>query len=278
MLRGLPHLTKYMPEPKNSHRLIPDPDNEPDFYAISSKHPLPDDPYFDMAKPEETSKKPPENEPLATPRLVSETSWFNDQMPPAKRSSLESNMYNVAAAASAQVSTAPSPLVSYADNVPGLVAAASRGKANTQPMMPSEGSWFNGQHVLANPSALTFKDDDVTVTSLLAAATAAMVHKVPTPLAACSIPLVAPRLYGDATSILSQLQDVINENNKFLLVAALQAGLLGSGGGFSQLRAHQQAPLFDQKSIDAQTIALASMLRSQTTSFGVQIGENLNGR
>jgi hypothetical protein len=276
MLRGLPHLTKYMPEPKNSQRLIPDPDNEPDFYAISSKHPLPDDPYFDMANPEETSKQPPENE--ATPRLASETSWFNDQMPPAKRPSLEVNVCNVAAATEAQVSTAPSPLVSYADIVPGLVAAASRGKANTRPMMPSEGFWFNGQYVLANPSTLIFKDEDVTVTSLLAAATAAILHKVPTPLAASSVPpLAAPRLYGDTTSILSQLQDVINENNKLLLVAALQAGL-GGGGGLSQPRAHQQAPVFDQKNIDAQTIALASMLRSQTASFGVQMGEDFNSR
>jgi hypothetical protein len=278
MLRGLPHLTKYMPEPKNSQRLIPDPDNEPDFYAISSKHPLPDDPYFDMAKPEETSKKkPPANEPLATPRLASEASWFNDQMPPAKRPSLESNVYNIAAATAALVSTAPSPLVSYADNAPGLVAAALRGKANKRPMMPSEGSWFNGQHVLGNPSALIFKDEDVTATNLLAAATAAMVHKVHTPMAACSVPLAAPR---QSSSILSQLQDVINENNKMLLVAAMQAGFgSGGGGGLSQPRAQQQAPVLDQKSIDAQTIALASMLRSQkTTSFGVQMGEDFNRR
>jgi hypothetical protein len=104
MLQGLPHLTKYMPEPKNSQRLIPDPDNEPDFYAISSKHPLPDDPDFNMAKPEEASKKPTKKEAVATPRLASEASWFNDQIPSAKRPSLASNVYNVAAATAGQIS------------------------------------------------------------------------------------------------------------------------------------------------------------------------------
>jgi hypothetical protein len=40
MLRGLPHLTQYMPEPKDARRLIPDPENEPDFYEISRHFPL----------------------------------------------------------------------------------------------------------------------------------------------------------------------------------------------------------------------------------------------
>jgi hypothetical protein len=41
MLRGLPHLLKYMPPGRDSRRLIPDPDHEPDFYAISRLFPLP---------------------------------------------------------------------------------------------------------------------------------------------------------------------------------------------------------------------------------------------
>ena len=40
-LRGLPHLCKYMPEPKDARRQIPDPANEPNFDAISQMYPLP---------------------------------------------------------------------------------------------------------------------------------------------------------------------------------------------------------------------------------------------
>jgi hypothetical protein len=43
MLRGLPHLCRYMPEARDARRLIPDPENEPDFYSISRVFPLPDD-------------------------------------------------------------------------------------------------------------------------------------------------------------------------------------------------------------------------------------------
>jgi hypothetical protein len=42
MLRGLPHLAKYMPEIKDARRLIPDPESELDFEGISKVFPLPD--------------------------------------------------------------------------------------------------------------------------------------------------------------------------------------------------------------------------------------------
>jgi hypothetical protein len=42
MLRGLPHLVKYMPEAKDARRLIPDPESELDFESISKVYPLPD--------------------------------------------------------------------------------------------------------------------------------------------------------------------------------------------------------------------------------------------
>jgi hypothetical protein len=126
----------------------------------------------------------------------------------------------------------------------GLVPAASGGKVNQPPIhlagprLSSEGSWLNGQHVQAKP--LAFLSIDENATRLVAAATAA-------PLAASSAPSTVPRVYGDATtSILSQPQDVINENNKLLLIAALQAGL----GGLSQPPRPQQAPVFDLKDID----------------------------
>lgn len=43
MLRGLPHLAKYMPEGRDARRLVPDPETEPDFYSISRVFPLPDE-------------------------------------------------------------------------------------------------------------------------------------------------------------------------------------------------------------------------------------------
>ena len=42
MLRGLPHLCKYMPEFKEGRKLLPDPRNEPDFDTISSLWPVPE--------------------------------------------------------------------------------------------------------------------------------------------------------------------------------------------------------------------------------------------
>lgn len=42
MLRGLPHLAKYMPDIKDARRLIPDPESELDFESISRVIPLPD--------------------------------------------------------------------------------------------------------------------------------------------------------------------------------------------------------------------------------------------
>lgn len=43
MLRGLPHLTLYAPEPVELRKTFPDPENEPDFYKISELFPLPGD-------------------------------------------------------------------------------------------------------------------------------------------------------------------------------------------------------------------------------------------
>mmetsp|Transcript_10301 Transcript_10301/g.13622 ORF Transcript_10301/g.13622 Transcript_10301/m.13622 type:complete len:207 (-) Transcript_10301:483-1103(-) len=43
LLRGLPHLVQYLAldPPKNARRVLPDPANEPDFYPITEKYPLP---------------------------------------------------------------------------------------------------------------------------------------------------------------------------------------------------------------------------------------------
>lgn len=40
MLRGRPHLCQYMPKRKDARRQVPDPTNEPNFYAIADRFPL----------------------------------------------------------------------------------------------------------------------------------------------------------------------------------------------------------------------------------------------
>ena len=40
MLQGCPHLCQYMPKRKDARRQVPDPANEPNFYAIADRFPL----------------------------------------------------------------------------------------------------------------------------------------------------------------------------------------------------------------------------------------------
>jgi hypothetical protein len=63
----MPHLAKYMPNPKDARRQIPDPENEPNFYEISRKYPLPDDP--DFGKNDDLSDIQARPEPTKTKRL-----------------------------------------------------------------------------------------------------------------------------------------------------------------------------------------------------------------
>ena len=49
MLRGLPHLTKIAPGPKEFRHLTQDPDNEPDFHVIHLIAPLPEDKRFNRS-------------------------------------------------------------------------------------------------------------------------------------------------------------------------------------------------------------------------------------
>jgi len=73
----MPHLCKYMPQPKNARRLIPDPENEPDFYRISELFPLNGETSKPTAsEPRPDEKKSPSNSshntpaPRALPRAV----------------------------------------------------------------------------------------------------------------------------------------------------------------------------------------------------------------
>ena len=89
MLRGLPHLAKYVPEPKDARRLIPDPENEPNFYAISKRYPLPDDPDFGKNEPVEAKLSGEVPKPAASPgRLASQVDWMQSQLPAAKRQAM----------------------------------------------------------------------------------------------------------------------------------------------------------------------------------------------
>jgi hypothetical protein len=191
ILCGLPHLTKYMPEPKDSRRLIPDPDNEPNFYAISSEYPLPDDPDFYMVEPVEDSEEPKKraaNAPVAAPRLASEASWFNNEMPPAKRPAFERNTD----AAASRFNTVP---------------ASALSRLQDAITSPPELSWFNGRM----PPGLMY---DTEAVGGLMASSEAVSH----------VPLVPP-----ITSSLAQLQDAINMNrNNQLMAVALRAQHLGS--------------------------------------------------
>jgi hypothetical protein len=85
-LRGLPHLCKYMPQPRDARRLIPDPDNQPNFSAISQMWPVPMN-----ANPVLTSQDQAVqlvNNRVGVPRLSSEVSWMESAMPLAKRQAL----------------------------------------------------------------------------------------------------------------------------------------------------------------------------------------------
>lgn len=85
------HLCKYIVESKDTRRLLPDPESEPDFWAISRVYPL-----------KKHTKSLPENVPVCAqpsvfthnmvlsalsslqPRLCS-TGWMEELLPPAKR-------------------------------------------------------------------------------------------------------------------------------------------------------------------------------------------------
>lgn len=57
----MPWLCKYMPQPKNARLLMPDPENEPDFYTLSKLFPLPD-----QAQDKNMSLSAPKKHPSTT--------------------------------------------------------------------------------------------------------------------------------------------------------------------------------------------------------------------
>jgi hypothetical protein len=242
-----------MPEPKDARRLIPDPENELDFYATSSKYPLPDDPGFDMAKPVEEVdelKKRAASEPVAITRDTSEASWFQEQMPPAKRPALQSDasaiMSLVAASAAAPVNKTPFPAsaVSSRGSVGALnVSASAMSRLQDATNSVSKASFLNGQ----NTQALMAMSNSNDIKNLVAVAGA--------PSNLLQVPW-APSSPGG----LSQLQDVINSNNQ-LLATALRAQL--ESVQQQPLQHQQQLPEFGANSSGLTTEILAALLRAR---------------
>jgi hypothetical protein len=240
-----------MPEPKDARRLIPDPDNELDFYATSSKYPLPDDPGFDMAKPVEEAdelKKRAASEPVTITRETREASWF--QMPPAKRPALQSDdsavMGHVAATAVAPVNKTPFPAsaVSSRGSVEAPDESASAlSRLQDATTSVSKAYFLDGQN---NQALMAISNSDDIKNLVPVAGAPSNLSQVPW----------APSSPG----ALSQLQDVINSNNQ-MLAAALRAQLESVQ---QQPHQHQQqVPEFGVNSLGLTTEILAALLRAR---------------
>lgn len=91
MLRGLPHLTKYMPEAREARRKLPDPENEPNFDSISQRFPLPQLPCGEgsVSAVLMRSSSPASSEENA-PTIVSVSDDYDLSAPPAKRLAMSS--------------------------------------------------------------------------------------------------------------------------------------------------------------------------------------------
>jgi hypothetical protein len=258
-----------MPESKDARRLVPDPENELDFYAISSKYPLPDDPNFDLTSPQEESGKSIKSQ-AGSPHVASEASWLMDKMPPAKRPTLMSNAYALKGvevvtaprvntmAASAAVAPTPfgAPIVSQSEDLANITTGASK----------------------ATPRINYLHD----IMGYIATASApSSANKAPVPIATAA-PFARREHFGApelSTDALSHLQEAIsrnNRNNQFLAVAALNANIGGlqqqaqvqnPAGNIGHILAglqHTQSPppLVQQGSVQTHSELLAAYLRS----------------
>jgi hypothetical protein len=247
-LRGLPHLANYMPESKDARRLIPDPENELDFYAVSSKYPFSDDPAFKMPKPVEEadeSKKRAASEAGTVTRHSQEPSWFQKQTPLVKRPALQSDTSAVLGRVSyAEVvpldrTTFPASAVSSRESVGAVSRFQEAASGASQTSLP------NGQ----SSQALVMANNDV-VNNLMAVAGG---------------PSNLLELSSSNANVLSQLQDVINSNNQ-LLAAALRARLESVPQAQQvplqqQQQQRQELPEFGPNPLTAEI--LAAMLRAR---------------
>ena len=75
-----------MPQPRDARRLIPDPDNQPNFSAISQMWPVPMNGNPILTSQDQAAQLV--NNLVGVPRLASEVSWMESAMPLAKRQAL----------------------------------------------------------------------------------------------------------------------------------------------------------------------------------------------
>ncbi|GKZ00676.1 hypothetical protein MPSEU_001019700 [Mayamaea pseudoterrestris] len=109
LLRGRPHLLKFMPEPKDARRLIPDPENEPDLYSISKLYPLERDRQIEQLPPPQGLALNLNQPPILTApqssvlqsRLASSVDWLADGGPASKRLNHGAPMHHQHSATSA---------------------------------------------------------------------------------------------------------------------------------------------------------------------------------
>jgi hypothetical protein len=75
-----------MPQPRDARRLIPDPENEPHFSAISQMWAVPMTSKAVLSRQDQATQLV--NSLVGAPRLASEVSWMESAMPLAKRQAL----------------------------------------------------------------------------------------------------------------------------------------------------------------------------------------------
>jgi hypothetical protein len=223
-----------MPGSKDARRLIPDPDNELDFYAVSSKYPLPDDPNFDTTSPLEVSERSCKSQDVTSPNVASEASWINDKMPLAKRPAFMSNALkgietvpmprvNTMAASGAAVAPAPfgSPIISQIQDLVKSAVGAPKAAPRINHVHDIMGYFAAAGATAASPS---------------------LTNRAPVPVAAVgSFPhqqhFGAPDL---SVGALSHLQEVIARNNRSNQLMAMTA--LNANTGGLQRQAQVQSP------------------------------------
>jgi hypothetical protein len=75
-----------MPQPRDARRLIPDPENQPNFSAISQMWPVPMNGKAVLTRQDQAAQLV--SSIVGAPRLASEVSWMESAMPLAKRQAL----------------------------------------------------------------------------------------------------------------------------------------------------------------------------------------------
>jgi len=168
MLRGMPHLCKYMPQPRDARRLIPDPENEPDFDQISATFPLPDVRPAAAAAlamsavhhlnllQQQQQEGAASTLPLPTTRSVSDVAWLMDQLPATKRARTADHTPGVPPLSTASTFSAPSQPVNLSDLLaPSMVSQQPSLMDNRHALLASLLAVTSSQQQSASTTTLT---------------------------------------------------------------------------------------------------------------------------